>query len=143
MVNLKLSGIMFALLYAQTDQSVELSRAMPLSGVSFEEAFDAGAAGTGCAWKYIQSETAEISMKADRGVVKLDGSIIRLRPAEAAQELFPFTYDRWTDGSIEIAIYKTGQSKLMLPETIETPARLELMKDEKSMSWAGTLYCGS
>ncbi|MEN2749134.1 hypothetical protein [Sphingomonas sp. T9W2] len=116
---------------------------MPLQTMTFDEIQAAGAAGTGCTWLGGDGLTVRVAMKEDRGAVKRQGRIIRLRPASGAPEVFPYTYHHWQGGGMDIQIRDDKKVVGRRYEHVETTALLILSEKGRRESWQGRLDCGS
>lgn len=119
------------------------SSALPLETMTFDEVVSARAAGTGCTWLGGSGFTRRMSMKEDRGAVKRNGRIIALHPAAGAEEVFPYTFHRWSGGGMNVSIENSGREVRRGPEHVETIATLTLIESGRSRSWPGRLSCGS
>ena len=116
---------------------------LPLQAMSLDEIVQARAAGTGCTWLGGRGFTRRVAMKEDRGAVKRNGKIVALRPATGAEEVFPYTYHRWTGGGMDIVIHDVGRELGRGPEHVEKVATLTLTENGRGRSWRGRLNCGS
>ncbi|WP_207105728.1 hypothetical protein [Sphingomonas sp. CFBP 8760] len=112
-----------------------------LEEMSFKDAEQVGAIGTGCTWRGGPGMAQRMSIADDRGGIRRNGEVAALRPAADARPLF-FTYDRWTDGATTIRIRDTGKVVRQGREFSETVAWLDF-EDVRTRSFAGRLNCGS
>ena len=117
--------------------------AIPLETMTLRDVMAARTAGTGCAWLGGRGFTRRVAMKEDRGAVKRNGRIVAMRPAASAEEVFPYTYHRWTGGGMDVSIENSGKEIGRGPEHVETVATLTLTENGRSRSWQGRLSCGS
>lgn len=119
---------------------------LPLQLMTYDEGGTTGTLGTGCTWKTPadrKRETWRISMTDGRAGVKIGGRLRTLGPAKDAKEMFPFTFDKWTDGRVTISIRETGPTRRVGTEAMETPATLSVQEAGRLRTWRGTLSCGS
>jgi hypothetical protein len=138
-----LMGIALVAPSAATRASPQRTSTIPLETMTFEEVAFARAAGTGCTWRGGAGFTRRVAMKEDRGAVKRDGRILRLRPAADAREVFPYTFHHWIGGGMGISIKDSGKEIGRGPEHVETLATLTITEEGRSRSWRGRLNCGS
>ncbi|WP_294200180.1 hypothetical protein [uncultured Sphingomonas sp.] len=75
--------------------------------------------------------------------MKRNGRIVAMRPAASAEEVFPYTYNRWTGGGMDVSIENSGKEIGRGPQHVETVATLTLTENGRSRSWQGRLSCGS
>lgn len=116
---------------------------LPLETMTYKDAEQAGATGTGCTWLGGPGRTGRISMADDRAAVKRNGKIVALKKVAGAREVFPFTYHDWTGGGMTIAIRDTQKVSKRGNEYVETVAWLDLTENGRKRSWQGRLNCGS
>jgi hypothetical protein len=114
-----------------------------LQRVEMKDASRTGTAGTGCTWSRDRRAGWHMSMTDDRAAVRIKGQDRILRPAAGAKDLFPFTFDRWTDGIITIELSQTGRSRRLGTEAMEKPSMLRLTTRGATVPWRGHLNCGS
>lgn len=119
---------------------------IPLQPMTYEDGEATHTVGTGCSWKTktLKGKGWLISMHKDIAAVRMSGGLRTLKPAKDAKDLFPFTYDRWTDGRGNvISVRETGKSRQIGTEAVETLAALDIGTGGVTRSWHGLLNCGS
>ncbi|WP_343527631.1 hypothetical protein [Sphingomonas sp.] len=115
----------------------------PLRPLSMAMVMKAGAAGTGCSWSLAKDWRMLFAAADDRAVVRLDSSIVHLRPAAGAGDLFPFTHDRWIGDSITVTVTPVGPSRWKGTEVNEGAADIEVRNGGRRWIARGRLTCGS
>lgn len=116
---------------------------LPLRPLSMAIVMKAGAAGTGCSWSLEKDGRMRFAAADDRAVVRLAAGIVRLRPAAGADDLFPFTYDRWTGDDITVTVKPGGPSTWKGTEVNEGAAYIEVHTAGHRWAARGRLNCGS
>jgi hypothetical protein len=103
----------------------------------------AGAAGTGCSWSLAKDRRMRFAAADNRAIVRLASGIVRLRPADGAGDLFPFTYDRWTGTGVTVVVTPVGPSSWKGTEVSEGAANIEVRTAGRRWVTRGRLSCGS
>ena len=117
--------------------------AVPFELMTYKDGGVTGTLGAGCTWSERRGDRGWIvGMTDDRAAVKHRGQLIVLKPAPGANDLAPFTFDRWTGGGLTIVIREVG------PATADgttgvSPAMLVLTEAGRTRSYRGVLSCGS
>ncbi len=114
-----------------------------LRPLSMAMVMKAGAAGIGCSWSLAKDRRMRFAAADDRAVVRLVRSVVRLRPAAAAGDLFPFTHDRWVGDSVTVTVTPIGRSTWRGTEVNEGAADIEVRKGGRRWIARGRLTCGS
>lgn len=102
-----------------------------------------GIRGTGCSWSLRGESEVRLAVAGDRGLAKVDGRLIPLRPWGGARDLFPFTFDRWVNGALSIRIRERGPGRMAGGETVASIADLEVVAPDGRRTVRGALECGS
>jgi len=85
-----------------------------------------------------------MSMADDRAAVKIDGKLVVLQPARGAKDLFPFTFDKWTNSDgMTITVREISAARQVGTEAMESPALIEMVEGGEKHAWTGRLSCGS
>lgn len=116
------------------------SRLQPITSA---ELTDARMRGTGCSWSLRGDRASRLVLKGDRALVKLAGRLVFLEPGASAQELFPFTFDRWQQGDLSIVVRKLGPARRIGTETLGSRTDLILVRSGTRTMLHGTMECGS
>lgn len=138
-----LIAISVAAVPAAVPKGASSTSTIPFETMTLQDMATARAAGTGCVWLGGKDFTRRVSIKEDRGAVKRNGRIVALRPMAGAKEMFPYTYDHWIGGGMDVLIESGGKVVGRGPEHVETMAKLILTENGRSHSWQGRLNCGS
>jgi hypothetical protein len=114
-----------------------------LQPMTFDQVFQAGAAGTGCSWSLPPDRRMRFAAAEDRAVVRLDGRMIILAPAPNAPELAPFTFKDWRGEGVTVRIQPMGVARRVGTEATTSRAMLAIAVRGKSRRTVGALSCGS
>ncbi|WP_230483825.1 hypothetical protein [Sphingomonas sp. Leaf21] len=124
-------------------QATSTASSLSLEPMSHADAEQGGAAGTGCSWSLAKDRRMRFAAADDRAVVRLASGIVRLRPADPAGDLFPFTYDRWAGDGVTVTVTPIGPSRWKGTEVNEGAADIEVRNGGRRWIARGRLTCGS
>jgi hypothetical protein len=124
-------------------QATSTASSLPLEPMSHADAEQGGAAGTGCSWSLTTDKRMRFAAADDRAVIRLASGILRLRPADRAGDLFPFTYDRWAGDGVTETVTPNGPSRWKGTEVNEGAADIEVGNGGRRWIARGRLTCGS
>lgn len=123
--------------------AAEATRSGGALPMSFAQIRAAKATGTGCSWSLAKDRRIRFAAADDHAVVRLPSGVVALRPAADAQDLFPFTYDRWSGDNVAVRVAPVGPAKRGGGEALEETADLEVNIGGRIWKRRGLLGCGS
>lgn len=130
------------LLLAAPVGAVDRCGRLDLLPMSREQVAEAGAAGTGCSF-LVDGTTIVFAAADDRAVVRLSGGIVSMHSDAGTSDLFPFTYDRWRNEKLSVAVRATGRAVRRGGESALRAAVLTVSSGGIVASRRGLLDCGS